>query len=150
MCCEIPDTGEVPWGFTLHPRTGWEKDIKFLGRNFAEAEAELQHLIERSRTLMTALEWVDRRTPDKRKRPPEARRAVKWLQERGLWDAYQAQYPDNSAQKRAYSKYNRKRKGRNVTVYVANEAQERYLAENRQADEAESAAIKRLAGFPKD
>ena len=49
MCCAIPDTGEVPWGFTLHPRTGWEKDIKFLGRNFAEAEAELQHLIERSR-----------------------------------------------------------------------------------------------------
>ena len=127
--------------------------------------SENKHLLERAlkrlgRTLdnphitpdrlMTDLEWVDRRTPDKRKRPPEAKRAVKWLQERGLWETYKREYPDNSAQKRAYNRYNKKRSGRNVTVYVANEAQEQYLAENRQADEAESAAIKRLAGFPKD
>ena len=49
MCCADPETNTVPYGYTLHPGTGWQKDIKFLGRTFAEAEAELQHLIERSR-----------------------------------------------------------------------------------------------------
>ena len=120
-----------------------ERALKRLGRTLDNPHITAER-------LMTDLEWVDRRTPDKRKRPPEAKRAVKWLQERGLWDTYKREYPDNSAQKRAYSKYNRKRSGRNVTVYVANEAQKQYLAENRQPDEAESAAIKRLAGFPKD
>ena len=120
-----------------------ERALKRLGRTLDNPHITAER-------LMTDLEWVDRRTPDKRKRPPEAKRAVKWLQERGLWGIYKEQYPDNSAQKRAYSKYNRKRSGRNVTVYVANEAQEKYLAENRQPDEAESAAIKRLAGFPQD
>ena len=120
-----------------------ERALKRLGRTLDNPHITAER-------LMTDLEWVDRRTPDKRKRPPEAKRAVKWLQERGLWDTYKREYPDNSAQKRAYSKYNRKRSGRNVTVYVANPEQEKYLAENRQPDEAESAAIKRLAGFPKD
>ena len=125
-------------------------DKHLLDRALKRLERVLDNPHITAEALMTALEWVDRRTPDKRKRPPEAKRAVKWLQERGLWGIYKEQYPDNSAKKRAYNRYNKKRSGRNVTVYVANEAQEQYLAENRQADEAESAAIKRLAGFPKD
>ena len=126
------------------------EDKRLLDRALKRLGRTLDNTHITAEAVMTALEWVDRRTPDKRKRPPEAKRAVKWLQERGLWDTYKREYPDNSAQKRAYSKYNRKRSGRNVTVYVANEAQEQYLAENRQPDEAESAAIKRLAGFPQD
>ena len=126
------------------------EDKRLLDRALKRLGRTLDNTHITAEAVMTALEWVDRRTPDKRKRPPEAKRAVKWLQERGLWDTYKREYPDNSAQKRAYSKYNRKRSGRNVTVYVANPEQEKYLAENRQPDEAESAAIKRLAGFPKD
>ena len=54
MCCAIPDTGEVPWGYTLHPGTGWQRDIKYLGRTFAEAEATLQ----RETDDMHSREWL--------------------------------------------------------------------------------------------
>ena len=128
---------------TMTDKHSLERALKRLGRTLDNPHITAER-------LMTDLEWVDRRTPDKRRRPPEAKRAVKWLQERGLWDTYKREYPDNSAKKRAYNRYNKKRQGRNVTVYVANPEQEKYLAENRQPDEAESAAIKRLAGFPKD
>ena len=43
MCCEIPNEG-VPWGYTMYPGTGWQKDIKYLGKSFVEAKDSLERI----------------------------------------------------------------------------------------------------------
>lgn len=44
ICCADPETNTVPYGYTLYPGTGWQKDIRFLGESFVEALDELERI----------------------------------------------------------------------------------------------------------
>ena len=53
------------------------------------------------------------------------------------------------AQKKAYRRYNKKRTGKVVAVRLT-ESQQRWLSKQRNPNEGESSALKRLAGAPED
>lgn len=42
--------------------------------------------------LMNALSWVERYTPDKRKRPPESKQALAWIAKNGLMATYERDF----------------------------------------------------------
>ena len=46
-CADSYNGGTVPYGYTLYPGTGWQKDIRFLGSSFSEAKQSLEEQAER-------------------------------------------------------------------------------------------------------
>lgn len=44
-CCADPfNGGAIPYGYTLYPNTGWQKDIEFIGVNYEDAMLSLERM----------------------------------------------------------------------------------------------------------